>query len=41
MELEEAQDVRELLAFEENTAGSIMTTEYVVVHESATVEGRR
>jgi magnesium transporter len=27
------------LAFEENTAGSMMTNEYVVVHESATVEG--
>ena len=39
MEKEEAKEVRELLAFEENTAGSMMTTEYVVVHESATVEG--
>ena len=39
MEKDEAQEVRELLAFEENTAGSMMTTEYVVVHESATVEG--
>ncbi|MGO8791058.1 MAG: magnesium transporter MgtE N-terminal domain-containing protein [Terriglobia bacterium] len=38
MEKDEAQEVRELLAFEENTAGSMMTTEYVVVHESATVE---
>ncbi len=39
MEKDEAQDVRELLAFEENTAGSMMTTEYVFVHESAMVEG--
>jgi magnesium transporter len=39
MEKDEAEEVRELLAFEENTAGSMMTTEYVVVHRSATVEG--
>ena len=39
MEKDEAEEVRELLAFEENTAGSMMTTEYVVVHNSATVEG--
>ena len=39
MEKEGAEEVRELLGFEENTAGSMMTTEYVVVHESATVEG--
>jgi len=39
MEKEEAKEVRELLGFEENTAGSMMTTEYVVVHDSATVEG--
>ncbi len=39
MEKEEAQEVRELLGFGDNTAGSLMTTEYVVVHESATVEG--
>jgi len=39
MEKEEAEDVRELLGFEENTAGALMTTEYVVVHEAATVEG--
>lgn len=39
MEKDEAADVRELLAFAENTAGSLMTTEYVVVHETATVEG--
>jgi magnesium transporter len=39
MEKDEAKEVRELLAFEENTAGALMTTEYVVLHESATVEG--
>jgi CBS domain-containing protein/sporulation protein YlmC with PRC-barrel domain len=39
MEKDEASEVRELLGFEENTAGSMMTTEYVVVHETATVEG--
>jgi CBS domain-containing protein/sporulation protein YlmC with PRC-barrel domain len=39
MEKEGAEEVRELLAFEENTAGSLMTTEYVMVHDSATVEG--
>jgi Mg/Co/Ni transporter MgtE len=39
MEKDEAEEVRELLGFEENTAGSLMTTEYVFVHESATVEG--
>jgi CBS domain-containing protein len=39
MEKEEANEVRELLGFEENTAGALMTTEFVVVHESAAVEG--
>jgi CBS domain-containing protein/sporulation protein YlmC with PRC-barrel domain len=39
MEKDEANEVRELLGFEENTAGALMTTEYVVVHESAAVEG--
>jgi len=39
MEKDEAEEVRELLGFEENTAGSMMTTEYVVVHDSASVEG--
>lgn len=39
MEKAEAEEVRELLGFEENTAGAMMTTEYVMVHESATVEG--
>ena len=36
---DEANEVRELLGFEENTAGALMTTEYVFVHESASVEG--
>ena len=39
MEKDEAKEVRGLLAFEENTAGSMMTTECVVVHKAATVEG--
>jgi CBS domain-containing protein len=39
MEKEEANEVRELLGFEENTAGALMTTEYMVVHETASVEG--
>jgi CBS domain-containing protein/sporulation protein YlmC with PRC-barrel domain len=39
MEKEEAKEVRGLLGFEENTAGALMTTEYVVVHESAPVAG--
>ena len=36
MPREDAQEVRELLKFEENTAGGIMTTEFVVVAEDAT-----
>jgi magnesium transporter len=39
MEREEANEVRELLGFEENTAGAMMTNQYVVVPDSATVEG--
>lgn len=39
MEKDEAKEVRELLGFEENTAGALMTTECIVVGESATVEG--
>ena len=39
MEIEEAKEVRELLGFEENTAGALMTTEFVMVGEGATVEG--
>lgn len=37
MEEEESQDVRELLAYPEDTAGGIMTTEYVSLSESLTV----
>ena len=39
MEKDEAKEVRELLGFEENTAGALMTTDFIVVGESATVEG--
>ncbi len=39
MEKDEAKEVRDLLGFEENTAGALMTTDYIVVGESATVEG--
>lgn len=39
MEKEEAKDVRTLLGFEEKTAGALMTTEFIMVGESATVEG--
>jgi magnesium transporter len=38
METEEANEVRELLGFEENTAGGLMTTEFIVLEETATVE---
>ncbi len=38
METEEANEVRELLGFEENTAGGLMTTEFIVLVETATVE---
>jgi magnesium transporter len=37
METEEANEVRELLGFEENSAGGFMTTELVVVPDHATV----
>ncbi len=36
MPREDAQEVRELLKFEANTAGGIMTTEFVVVSDDAT-----
>jgi magnesium transporter len=36
---EEAKEVRGLLAFEEKTAGALMTTELIMVGETATVEG--
>jgi magnesium transporter len=39
MESDEAEDVRELLGFEENSAGGLMTNEYIFVGDSATVEG--
>jgi magnesium transporter len=39
MDKEEASDVRELMAFEEKTAGGLMTTEFVFVGEEASVEG--
>jgi CBS domain-containing protein/sporulation protein YlmC with PRC-barrel domain len=39
MEKDEAEDVRELLGFEEHTAGALMTTEFVFVGETANVEG--
>jgi Mg/Co/Ni transporter MgtE len=39
MDKEEAEEVRELLGFEEHTAGALMTNEFVFVGETATVEG--
>jgi len=39
MEAKEASEVRELLGFEENTAGGLMTTEFAVINDAATVEG--
>jgi magnesium transporter len=36
---EEASEVRELLGFEQGTAGALMTTEYIFVGEAAEVEG--
>jgi magnesium transporter len=38
METEEANEVRELLGFEEKTAGGLMTTEFAVIGDNATVE---
>jgi flagellar motility protein MotE (MotC chaperone)/sporulation protein YlmC with PRC-barrel domain len=38
MEAKEASEVRELLGFEENTAGGLMTTENIELLETATVE---
>ena len=37
MEVEPKAEVRELLEFEEDTAGGMMNTEYVALHEAATV----
>ena len=39
MEKDEANEVRALLGFEENTAGALMTTEFIVVGEEATLKG--
>jgi len=39
MEKDEATEVRALLGFEERTAGALMTTEFVLVHEDARLEG--
>ncbi len=36
---EGAQEVRDLLGFEERTAGALMTTEFIMVGEEAAVEG--
>jgi magnesium transporter len=38
MEVEEAEEVRELLGFEENTAGGLMTTEFIALADGATIE---
>lgn len=38
MDSEDATDVRELLGFRPDTAGGIMTTEYISVHSSLTAE---
>jgi Mg/Co/Ni transporter MgtE len=38
MEAEEANEVRELLGFEEKTAGGLMTTEFPLVVDTGTVE---
>ncbi len=38
MEAEDAADVRELLVYPEDTAGGIMTTEYVAIRKDITVE---
>ncbi len=37
MDVEPKADVRELLGFEEDTAGGLMNTEYVALHETSTV----
>ena len=38
MEHEEAQDVRELLTYPEDSAGGLMNTEYIAVHPNLTAE---
>lgn len=39
MEPEEAEDVRELLTYEDETAGGLMTTDFVAIPSDLTVEG--
>jgi len=39
METEEAEEVRELLGFEEDSAGGLMTTEFIKAEDSGTAEG--
>ena len=39
METDEAKDVRTLLGFEEETAGALMNTEFILVGEDAAVQG--
>jgi len=38
MEPEEAEDVKELLSYEDNTAGGLMTTEYVAISKDLTAQ---
>lgn len=38
MEKEEAEEVRDLLVFEENTAGGLMTTDFIALPEAGTAE---
>ncbi|PWU67700.1 magnesium transporter [Gracilibacillus dipsosauri] len=38
MDKEESEEIKELLHYEEKTAGSIMTTEFVVIHHQMTVK---
>lgn len=38
MEIQEAEDVAELLEYAEDTAGGIMTTEFVAIHQDITAE---
>jgi magnesium transporter len=38
MEIDEANEVRELLGFEESTAGGLMTTEFIALLETAPVD---
>ena len=38
MDQEHQENIKELLQYEEDTAGAIMTTEYIEIHESDNVE---